>query len=122
MLNKPPHGAPCNGCGGCCIDRRCPLGERLFGPGGNCPALERVIPSLAFTCGVIRRPAHYAPAVVAQHGEDAARKAAALLMGAGLGCDALIAGEPRNDRWMAWALGQIDRAEAAKAAEVWRVA
>lgn len=91
MLTKPRHGQPCNGCGGCCAAQRCPLAQIVFGPGGRCPALEVQLP--AFTCGLIDHPERYAPGVVTRHGARDAGRAAAVLIGAGLGCDALVEGE-----------------------------
>lgn len=79
---KPPHGQPCNNCGRCCDDQRCPSGVALFGPGSRCPALTDG------QCGLILDPLKYA------HGDaDALRSAASVLVGAGLGCDALLLGE-----------------------------
>lgn len=117
MLNKPPHGSPCNGCGACCADQRCPLGKIVFGPGRRCPALEVKLP--AFTCGLVENPQQYAPDVVAAHGKSVASKAAAYLIGAGLGCDALDRGERPNEAWRAWAMRQMDRDAANRAAAIW---
>ncbi|WP_211238741.1 hypothetical protein [Roseivivax isoporae] len=117
MLTKPPHGSPCNGCGGCCADQRCPLGRLVFGPGGRCPALEMRFP--AFTCGLVESPEKHAPHVVRTHGADRAAKAAAILIGAGLGCDALLEGEAPNAEWRAWAIGRVDRVASAEAAAIW---
>lgn len=117
MLNKPPHGSPCNGCGACCADQRCPLGKIVFGPGRRCPALEMKLP--AFTCGLVENPQQYAPDVVAAHGKSVASKAAAYLIGAGLGCDALDRGELPNEAWRAWAMRQMDRDAADRAAAIW---
>lgn len=119
MLDKPPHGAPCNGCGGCCVAQRCPLGTHVFGAGGNCPALEVAFP--AFTCGLIQNPAKYAVDITARHGSDAASRAAEILIGAGLGCDALLEGEQPNLAWRARVRAGIDRAEADAAAAIWNL-
>lgn len=120
MLNKPPHGAPCNGCGGCCVAQRCPLGELVFGAGDRCPALETRLPG--FACGLVEHPERYAPKVVARHGETRAAEAAAILIGAGLGCDAVVEGEAVNETWRAWAIQSLDREAGASAAMVWRPA
>lgn len=119
MLKKPPHGSPCNGCGGCCVDQRCPLSAHLFGPGGQCPALEMRFP--AFTCGLVNRPERYAPEVTDRHGIDAARRAAFTLVGAGFGCDALERGERRNEAWAARVRKSLDMDAARRAAIVWGV-
>lgn len=117
MLSKPPHGSPCNGCGACCADQRCPLGQIVFGTGGQCPALEMKFP--AFTCGPVENPQQYAPDVVAEHGKDAASKAAVVLIAAGLGCDALDRNERPNEAWRAWAVRQLDRDAADRAVAIW---
>lgn len=119
MLTKPPHGSPCNGCGGCCIDQRCPLAAKLFGPGARCPALEPAFP--AFTCGLVAHPERYAPDVVARHGAEAARDAALMLTGAGLGCDALKPGERPNEAWRAATIAAFDRAKTDQARRIWGV-
>lgn len=119
MLTKPPHGSPCNGCGGCCADQRCPLGQIVFGKGGRCPALEMRFP--AFTCGLVDNPETYAPGVTARHGAKKAGHAAAILIGAGRGCDALLDGEAPNAEWRAWAVRSLDRDAGAKAAAIWTI-
>jgi len=118
MLSKPPHGSPCNNCGGCCVDRRCPLGQIVFGPGSDCPALEVKLPG--FVCGLVQNPARYAPRVVAKHGAETASRAAALIIGAGMGCDALLEGERPNQEWRAWAMQTLDRKQGERAATIWR--
>lgn len=120
MLTKPPHGAPCNGCGGCCADQRCPLGSVVFGSGGRCPALELRLP--AMICGLVSNPSVYAPDVTARHGAAKASQAASILIGAGMGCDALLAGERPNEAWRAWAIRAVDRRAAKDAARVWGIA
>ncbi|GGF73333.1 hypothetical protein GCM10011319_37330 [Mameliella alba] len=118
MLTKPPHGSPCNGCGGCCADQRCPLGQIVFGPGERCPALEMRLP--AFTCGLVENPERYAPMITERHGKVRAAQAAAVLIGAGLGCDALLDGETPNEDWRAWAMKSLDRDAGAQAAAIWQ--
>jgi len=118
MLQKPPHGSPCNGCGGCCSDQRCPLGQMVFGEGGRCPALEVRLPT--FSCGLVDRPEIHAPKVVATYGRERASKAAATLIGAGRGCDALLVGEAPNEEWRAWVIKSLDREAGARAAAIWQ--
>ncbi len=92
---KSAHGAPCNGCGACCRDQVCPLGMYVFGrTAGPCPALEPDGPKAV--CGLVRSPARYAPVRTFAHGAERMRAAAALLIGAGHGCDAQAAGEPAD--------------------------
>lgn len=66
---KPVVGAPCNGCGVCCLAEPCPLGVLLSGRfTGSCDALvwqapEGGEPSLAasvgaYRCGAVTNPEH----------------------------------------------------------------
>mgnify|MGYP001583561810 FL=1 len=49
---KPPFGAPCNGCGVCCIAELCQIGRKAFGDiPGPCPALQ--FHQGRFWCGVV---------------------------------------------------------------------
>lgn len=114
---KPPHGTPCNNCGQCCADQRCPLGLMMFGPGGRCPALELAFNGMV--CGLVRDPKRYAPAVVAAHGLADAARAAGILIGAGMGCDALLEGESPNFAWRAWAMIAVDGREIEAARLIW---
>lgn len=94
-LEKPPHGAPCNGCGLCCEAVLCVLGRRVFGrTDGPCPALEPADGKRV--CGLVTSPAKYAPAAARRQGVDALSRSAALLTGSGIGCDAQVEGEPAN--------------------------
>lgn len=43
-----------------------------------------------YSCGLVAHPERYAPDVVARHGIDASKAAAAQLVGAGKGCDAFV--------------------------------
>lgn len=99
MLEKPPHGKTCNSCGLCCMDQLCPLATAVFGQmPGPCPALEPAKPG--FACGLVTCPGAYSPEVAQKFGSDAAAKAAAILIGAGMGCDASTPGEIRNESWL----------------------
>ena len=99
LAKKPPHGQPCNRCGLCCVATLCPLGEHLFKRHlGPCPALVEGEQS---GCGVILDPAKYAPALTFVHGRKAMSDAAALLNGAGTGCDARFNGEPADEKFYA---------------------
>ena len=99
VLAKPLYGQPCNGCGVCCKDQRCPLGARVFGPGADCPALTEA------GCGLVLEPVRYAPD--ADRSEMRLRESATMLIGAGMGCDAQLLGEPDDpvfrERLRAWA-------------------
>ena len=91
MIEKPPIGAPCNGCGLCCRIRVCSAGsyalglvetwgERVDGP---CPALEP--DGDGFACGLVRRPKHYLSR--SRRGVTVLREAMKVVIGAGIGCD-----------------------------------
>jgi hypothetical protein len=91
-LPKPPVGAPCNGCGYCCLMRICSAGSFTLGlvenygdrAPGPCPALVKREDG-GYDCGMLLRPEDYAPS-----GRTSAhdlRKAVSILIGAGIGCD-----------------------------------
>lgn len=90
-LDKPPVGAPCNGCGLCCRAQICSLGSITLGLVGNygerapgpCPALIGQ-PDGSFACGLVLRPRDYARG---KGGAHELRAAAMTLIGAGVGCD-----------------------------------
>jgi hypothetical protein len=91
-VKKPLYGEPCNGCGHCCDDQICPLAAAVFSNWrAPCPALE---PSgEARVCGLINNPTKYAPVRIAIQGRSELSLASAHLCGAGVGCDAIAAGE-----------------------------
>lgn len=93
MAKKPPHGAPCTRCGVCCYVVQCELSLHLFGPRpGPCPAL--VIPEDGrAVCGLVEG--------FRKDGATQLATAAALLIGAGDGCDARFNGEPTDHRFHA---------------------
>lgn len=89
---RPPFGDPCNHCGMCCKEQICAwgssalrlvekLGDRVPGP---CPAQLEVEPGV-FKCGLAIKPKFFTGA---QGPSEGLRETAALLIGAGLGCDA----------------------------------
>lgn len=91
MKDKPAYGQPCNGCGLCCLEELCPLGQIVFQRvRGPCPALSAS--GGAMVCGLVAEPTRYRPGDAVSLAE-----AALMLIGAGVGCDAMIAGEP-DDR------------------------
>ncbi len=54
---KPPEGAPCNGCGGCCLAEPCPLGMLLSRKRtGACVALRWSAPDHRYHCGAVQGP------------------------------------------------------------------
>src|SRR5687767_1795756 len=86
---KPAYGSPCNSCGLCCRNEICPLGAivfpRAFAP---CPALER--DGDREVCGLIANPSRYAPIRTSVYGNEVMSDAAAIGVGAGIGCDARL--------------------------------
>ena len=59
MIQKPPHGQPCNGCGWCCQAELCPLAQAIFGEPvvRACPALEQ--DGERYVCGLVAYPTAY---------------------------------------------------------------
>lgn len=54
---KPPFGAPCNGCGVCCLAQPCPLGMVLSARRhGACAALRWQERESVYRCGAIAQP------------------------------------------------------------------
>ena len=54
---KPAFGAPCNGCGVCCLAEPCPLGIVLSGKRhGACDALVWVATGVHYRCGALVEP------------------------------------------------------------------
>ena len=54
---KPPEGAPCTGCGVCCLSEPCPLGVALSGRRrGACEALKWCEAGRVYRCGAISEP------------------------------------------------------------------
>ncbi len=88
-IAKPSYGLPCNGCGLCCQNEICPLGQFAF-PSWQapCPALER--DGDRFVCGLVNRPEVYAPIKTAVNGVEEMRAAAMHANGVGIGCDARL--------------------------------
>jgi hypothetical protein len=100
MRHKPPHGAPCNGCGQCCQAELCPLGAVVFGTwDGPCPAL--MADGDGYLCNMVVSPQTYAPVRAFTIGVAALRAAALVLIGSGIGCDAQLDGEPQNTAFTA---------------------
>ncbi len=60
---KPEPGAPCNGCGVCCLLEPCPLGIVLSGSRrGACAALRWDSVAAVYRCGALTEPQAVAPA------------------------------------------------------------
>lgn len=55
--SKPPEGAPCNGCGVCCLAQPCPVGMLLSRRRhGACGALRWDAAQSVYRCGAITAP------------------------------------------------------------------
>jgi len=55
--DKPPYGAPCNGCGVCCALTPCPVGRiRFLKMRGPCPALRWDVATARYRCGLVSPP------------------------------------------------------------------
>jgi hypothetical protein len=57
---KPAEGAPCNGCGICCVVEPCPVAWLLLPlDKGPCVALEWDGESVRYRCGMVANPANH---------------------------------------------------------------
>ncbi|WP_455233393.1 hypothetical protein [Geopseudomonas aromaticivorans] len=98
QLDKPPKGAPCNGCGYCCIEEVCQLGREL-GDEVHCKALIAGADG-RYACGLVVDPYRYLPPerlarwqkIDRLHpglGEQTLKDYHAEALGAGRGCDSV---------------------------------
>ena len=87
---KPPEGAPCNGCGLCCLTEPCPLGMLVSRRRrGACVALRWSDAQQRYLCGMLSDPG----GVTGLTHPWAVRALAALArrsIAAGVGCDAQL--------------------------------
>ncbi|MES2888848.1 MAG: hypothetical protein V4739_12680 [Pseudomonadota bacterium] len=59
---KPAWGAPCNGCGVCCLSEPCPIGRVLSRRlRGACVAVRWAPDQRRYTCGVVEAPQRWWP-------------------------------------------------------------
>ena len=92
---KPGFGAPCNGCGVCCLHAPCPLGMLLSRRRhGRCRALDWDSGQACYRCGALLRPAATLqaswpglPARLRPLTTAALQRLAQRWIGLGLGCD-----------------------------------
>lgn len=83
--DKPALGAPCNGCGVCCLAEPCPLGIVISGRRtGACAALVFSREEQRYRCGALGDPARYVGSLAAPLLAALARR----WISAGTGCDA----------------------------------
>lgn len=91
---KPPEGAPCNGCGLCCLAEPCPLGMLVSRRRtGACVALRWSTADGRYLCGMVADPG----AVTGWNRPWAVRWQKALArrwIAAGVGCDARLQALP----------------------------
>lgn len=91
---KPAEGAPCNGCGLCCLAQPCPLGMLLSRRRtGACVALRWSEPDQRYWCGAVSDPAD----VTGWTRPWAVRALSALArrwIASGVGCDARLDVQP----------------------------
>jgi hypothetical protein len=97
-LKKPPHGAPCNFCGLCCLSGTCMIGQKFFGieEATRCPALSFSDHGIA-SCGLMENPGKFVPELVKVHGEKRMGEAMRTIIGSGTGCDGRLEGERSNE-------------------------
>lgn len=95
---KPATGAPCNGCGICCLAETCPAGRILFRRRrGPCPALEwDEQDGRRYRCGLLRSPVAYLPCLP-ERTEGGVGKLFARWIAAGTGCDSDVEVEVATD-------------------------
>ena len=85
---KPSLGAPCNGCGLCCLSEPCPLGMWLSGRRrGACAALRWDDDGARYRCGALTEPDAVLPRRW-RWGAPLLRRLAPRWIAAGMGCDA----------------------------------
>lgn len=94
---KPAMGAPCNGCGLCCLAEPCPLGMWVSRRrSGACKALQWNESAQQYRCGMVVNPA----AVLGWKTPWAVSLVARLArrwIAAGIGCDADWQAQPPRD-------------------------
>ena len=97
---KPPWGAPCNGCGQCCLAEPCPLGVLASRRRrGECVALEWT--AGRYRCGLLRAPLAHLLGRASKSAswlDTPLRALARRWIAAGSGCDADIETLPRNEQ------------------------
>lgn len=91
---KPPTGAPCNGCGLCCLAEPCPVGMLVsLRREGPCRALQWSAEDHQYRCGMLVQPSRYLglPSLTPQALPNRlARRWARRMIAAGIGCDAQL--------------------------------
>ncbi len=103
---KPALGAPCNGCGVCCLAEPCPVGMLVSRRWrGACAALRWDAANAHYRCGVLadatdrlhRSPAQPLRPWLLQMAVRGWHRWVARSVGAGVGCDAALTVQPPSD-------------------------
>lgn len=95
---KPPEGAPCNGCGVCCLLEPCPLGTLLSGRRrGACVAVQWDAAARRYHCAAVTAPMDVVKRILPDWLHAASPAGGALLsrlaprwIAAGKGCDSSV--------------------------------
>ncbi len=100
---KPAVGAPCNGCGLCCLAEPCPVGVLVTRrTTGACQALQWSATAARYECGMLTHPTHHLglPRWLGFLGLERMspksplnrllRRWSARMIAAGIGCDAAL--------------------------------
>lgn len=98
---KPAPGAPCNGCGVCCLLEPCPLGVLLSGRRhGACSAVRWDATVTAYRCAALTEPGQVAASRVPSFLAPVARwllvRFARRWIAAGTGCDCTVLVAPAH--------------------------
>lgn len=122
LLDKPPHGAPCNNCGLCCAYSLCFVGREILGPEAKapCPALISNGDG-RHLCGLMISPQDYRPEQAKAVGIESMQRAAQELIGAGAGCGWKYDSEPRNQHLKKSGLTKLSNKEVIKLLQVWGI-
>ncbi len=92
---KPALGAPCNGCGVCCLAEPCPLGVVISRKRrGACDALRWRAGENRYVCGAVSEPRTVLPAAL-RWLSPALSRLARRWIAAGTGCDSSVEAAPR---------------------------
>jgi hypothetical protein len=95
---KPAWGAPCNGCGVCCLAEPCPVGMLVSRRRtGACAAVTWVEEEQRYRCGVVLAPAAHLPRwlrAMPRAGQRGLVRLALRFIAAGKGCDSDAELEP----------------------------
>ena len=98
---KPAVGAPCNGCGVCCLAEPCPLGMLVsLKREGACRALVWSDADRQYRCSMLVHPSRYVGLrTLPPQGllNRLIRRYARRMIAAGIGCDAAIDTDPPVD-------------------------